>query len=68
MREKARHLFDARNQLTDENLATGTHLMRDFLGLLIPEAERRFGRFAPAGIEEARRRLAANEAVHASRL
>ncbi|MFE1956723.1 DUF6415 family natural product biosynthesis protein [Streptomyces sp. NPDC059479] len=59
MVETARRVIDWDGRVPAKDLETATHQMRGFLGLLIPAAEERLGRFAPVGIEEARRRLAA---------
>ncbi len=63
MRATAEHALDFGARLPDEDLETAIRRLRAHLALLIPEAEERLGRFSPAGIEEARRRVAADPGV-----
>ncbi|QXE36223.1 hypothetical protein KQY30_20220 [Streptomyces sp. GMY02] len=60
MRATAQHTVDFGIRLLPEDLDTAILRLRAHLALLIPEAEQRLGRFSPAGIEEARRRVAAD--------
>ncbi|MFB7270497.1 DUF6415 family natural product biosynthesis protein [Streptomyces sp. NPDC056244] len=57
MGDTARSVIDSDVRLSDEDLEMYTLRLRAHLALLIPEAERQFGRLAPVGVEEARQRL-----------
>ncbi|MFD5033237.1 DUF6415 family natural product biosynthesis protein [Streptomyces sp. NPDC058405] len=63
MMDTARRLVDSDARLSAEDLETAQLRMRGSLALLIPEAEARFGRLAPVGVEEAGRRLDAGPAL-----